>query len=133
MGKPKVKGRNSPQNSFQTKKKQRSQSLIENIEGLSYDSIYAELANIKQEIVPLQLMQKDIDSLKDVIMKLNDKMKEKDERIKQLENSLNSCQAYNTLTAQPAPKEIIEIENICEEVKRQIRLQNNPRGNTSHR
>ena len=56
---------------------------------MSYDSIYTELANIKQEIVPLQSMQKDIDSLKDVIMKLNDKMKEKDERIKQLENSLN--------------------------------------------
>ena len=57
-------------------------------------------------------------------MKLNNKVKEKDERIKLLENSINSCQAYNTPTAQPAQKEIIEIENICKEVKRQLRLKN---------
>ena len=124
MTKTKGKGRNSPQNSPQTKKKQRSQSLIENIEGMSYDSIYTELANIKQEILPIQSMQKDIDNLKNVIMKLNDKIKEKDEKINQLENSINSCQAYNTPTAQPAQKEIIEIENICKEVKRQLRLKN---------
>ena len=92
------------------------------------NNMMKEIASLKEMIKPISSMANDIDNIKRIMVKHGSQIQENSKKIDNINSVINSCNGGNDTdaanSARSKNQNNVDLENIVEEVKLQLQLQN---------